>query len=162
MAKDYALDIKQVLSAIDTQKLDYYQGLTEQERKAYSHFVIMRYLSSLPNNSALQQYAILAVNDLVNIGFGDLREHPELQHMLLCCAGSGARQYHPWVPVARAKKQRGNPVAELVENYYPHLNSQEVRLMLCTITRQQIIDLAVASGYTEKTIQELVKLHSEP
>jgi len=160
MAKEYALDIKQVLSAIDTQKLEYYSQLTEQERKAYSPFVIMRYLSSLPNNSALQAYAILAVNDLVNIGFSELRDHAELQHKLLCCAGAGNKQFHPWIPVARGKKRRDNPIAELIQNFYPQLNSQELSIMLDTITQQQVIDLAVANGYTEAKIQELVKLHN--
>ena len=160
MAKEYALDIKQVLSAIDTQKLDYYSQLTEQERRAYSPFVIMRYLSSLANNSALQSYAILAVNDLVNIGFSDLKDHAELQHLLLCCAGGGSKQFHPWIPVPRAKKRRDNPIAELIQNYYPQLNSQELSIMLVTITQQQVIDLAVASGYAENKVQELVKLHN--
>tara|TARA_B110000503_G_C7112850_1_gene398957 strand:+ start:472 stop:960 length:489 start_codon:yes stop_codon:yes gene_type:complete len=160
MAKEYALDIKQVLSAVDTQKLDYHSLLTEQERKAYSPFVIMRYLSSLANNSALQSYAILAVNDLVNIGFSDLKDHAELQHLLLCCAGAGSRQFHPWIPVPRGKKRRDNPILELIQNYYPQLNSQELAIMLATITGQQITDLAVASGYNENKIQELVKIHS--
>jgi hypothetical protein len=49
---------------------------------------------------------------------------------------------------------------ELIQNYYPQLNSQELSIMLATITQQQVIDLAVASGYAENKVQELVKLHS--
>jgi ribosomal protein S16 len=79
---------------------------------------------------------------------------------LLCCAGAGSKQFHPWIPVARAKKRRDNPIVELIQNYYPQLNSQELSIMLATITQQQVIDLAVASGYAENKVQELVKLHS--
>lgn len=152
----YKLDMKTVLSSIDRQDIDFYNKLTDEEKKAYSPFVIMRYMSSLANNSSFQKYAILATNDLVNIGFGDLSHHKELQHLLLCCAGTGtsAKQYRPWIPVPKGKKG-SNTIEKFLRSVYPEYNSDEIDLVMRDLTVDTLDALALAQGYTEKQIREL-------
>ena len=86
--KTYELDLfKVVLPAIDAGKLEFYDGLTDTEKKAYTPRVIMRYMSSLSDQNNKQMQAVLMVNDLVNLGFWELTNYPDLQHRLLCaCA----------------------------------------------------------------------------
>lgn len=154
---EFKLDMKNVLGALDRQDLEYYDSLTSDHQKAYSVFVIMRYMSSLPNNDPLQQYAILAANDLVNIGFGDLAKYPDLQHRLLCCAGLGEKKYRPWIPVGKGRRKSNDDIYNLVNEIYPHLNSQEINLMIQTLSTEQLTDLATAMGMDEKQISDLLK-----
>jgi len=155
-ASTYKLDMKTVLGSIDNQDLDFYGKLTEEEQKAYSTFVIMRYMSSIANKHPLQTYAILATNDLVNIGYKELYKHPELQHKLLCCAGTGGKQYRPWIPVPKSKKT-GHPVVKFLSQVYPAFNSTEIDLLFSNMDIADLEQLAVGQGLTEKEIRELIK-----
>lgn len=150
--------MKIVLSSIDRQQLDFYQNLSDEEKKAYSPFVIMRYMSSLANKDSNQMYAILATNDLVNIGFSDLNKHPELQHKLLCCAGTGGRQYRPWIPVPKGRRGAQNTVIKFFSEIYPHLNDSEIDLLFATVTSRDLSELATAHNIKDKDLEEMQKV----
>jgi len=152
----YKLDMKTVLSSIDRQQLDFYEKLTDEERKAYSPFVIMRYMGSMANRDPGQMYAILATNDLVNIGFSDLNKHPELQHKLLCCAGMGSKQYRPWIPPPKGKRGGQNCVIKFLAGMYPQCNSTELDLMYANITSEQLDQLAYANDISEKDVKDML------
>jgi hypothetical protein len=154
----YKLEMKTVLSSIDRQQLDFYEKLTEEEKKAYSPFVIMRYMSSLANRDPNQMFAILATNDLVNVGFKDLNKHPELQHKLLCCAGISGKQYRPWIPVPRGKRGGQNTVQKFLSETYPQCNSTELDLIYATVTPDQLDQLAYANNVKDKDIKEMLKV----
>jgi hypothetical protein len=154
----YKLEMKTVLSSIDRQQLDFYEKLTDEEQKAYSPFVIMRYMSSMANRDPAQMYAILATNDLVNIGFSDLNKHPELQHKLLCCAGVGDKQYRPWIPAPKGKRNSQNSVMKFLAEIYPQCNSTELDLMYENTTTDQLEDLAYANDVREKDTKEMLKV----
>jgi len=154
----YKLDMKTVLSSIDRQHLDFYEKLTDEERKAYSPFVIMRYMSSLANRDPNQMFAIMATNDLVNVGFKDLNKHPELQHKLLCCAGITGKQYRPWIPVPKGKRGGQNSVVKFLAELYPQCNSTELDLMYLNITVDQLDQLAYANDVKEKDTREMLKV----
>lgn len=100
------LSLDAVLQALDNRDFGFYERLTDEERKGYSPFLLMRYMSSLSPQSPMQSYAVLATNDLVNLGFFSLGKHPELQHKLMCLAGTGRKQYRPYVG---AKNARARP-----------------------------------------------------
>ena len=75
---------KRVLPALDKRKKNFYNSLTDDEKKQYSPFIIMRYMSSNGNGSS-HEMSILDANDWVNKHFWVLsKEHKELQHLLLC------------------------------------------------------------------------------
>ena len=94
----HALDLKVVLNSLDSKRFNFYNNLTDEEKKGYHPIVLMRYMSSLTNNNDFQQYQILVTNEFVNVGFWSLSKHPELQHQLLCFVGLGkSNQYRPWI-----------------------------------------------------------------
>lgn len=153
----YKLEMKTVLGSIDTQKLDFYDKLAPEERKAFSPWVIMRYMSSLPNNHPLQRYAILAVNDLINVGFGEYSKHPELQYLRLCCAGIGDKTYRAWIPASSGKKSNKNPITTLLCEWFPELNNTELEILISTLTEESLSDLARSNDIPEKQIKELME-----
>ena len=154
----YKLEMKTVLSSVDRQQLDFYERLSDEEKKAYSPFVIMRYMSSLANRDPAQMYSILATNDLVNVGFSDLNKHPELQHKLLCCAGTGGKQYRPWIPVHKGKRGQQNAVIKFLAEIYPQCNSTELDIMYANITSTELDQLAYANDVKEKDTKEMIKV----
>jgi hypothetical protein len=95
-AKEKLLDIKDVLSNLDCNNYEYYNNLSDDEKKEISSFVLMRFLSSSSGN--YPEHYLLCVNDIVNYNFSILNKHPNLMWMSLALCGIGSKQYHPWYP----------------------------------------------------------------
>ncbi len=151
--KSYKLDLSAVLQAIDRRDLKFYSGLSDEEKKAYAPLVLMRYMSSLTDQNRNAAYAVIATNDLVNIGFWNLTKHPELQHMLLCIAGLGGKQYRPWIPVKRGKKL--GKVDEWIHNTYPHLNQDEIAIIKRSHDAKSWVEFLKDGGASDAEIKEL-------
>jgi hypothetical protein len=157
--KQYKLDMfGTVLPAIDKRMRGYYGNLTEDERKGYSAYVLMKAMSSLGDQSPYKEYQLLAVNDLVNIGFSDLsKNHVELLHMLLCATGLGTKQYHPWLQSASKGKDTGKTplVDEFLMELYPFCNDAELDLLKSQHDRDSIKSLAMDAGKSDQEVKAL-------
>lgn len=150
------LSLDATLRALDERDLGYYSRLTPEESKAYSPFILMRYMSSIGPQSNMQGYAVLATNDLVNIGFFNLGKHPELQHMLLCLAGTGRKQYRPYVGSKNAKSKT-KVVDELLLSLNPGMNEEELSIMRSMHDKESLRELGRDAGLSDAEIKELVE-----
>ena len=121
------LNLDSVLQALDRQDLDYYNNLTDEEKKAYSPFILMRYMASAGPQSRDAPYAVIATNELVNKSLFELGKHPELQHKLLCVSGLGKKQYRPYVGSKNAKSST-KVVDEFFMTLYPSINATELAI----------------------------------
>ena len=153
--KVYKLDLMAVLQAIDQRNLHFYSSLTEGEKSGYVPLVLMRYISSLTDQNKNAAYAVLATNDLVKIGFWNLTKHPELQHLLLCLAGLGSKQYRPWLSAKRTKKTFGK-IDEWLMEIYPDINEDELDIIKSSYELESWKSFVAGSGLSDKQIKELV------
>lgn len=154
--KENKLELSRVLAALDNQDLDFYNKLDADEKKAYVPVVLMRYMSSLSDQNQNSAYAILATNDLVNVGFWSLYKHPELQHMLLCVAGLGSKQYHTWISAKKLKNS--NKLHQYVCEIYPQFNHSEIELFLSKFTSSTWKEFLINSGADDDSLKELLSL----
>lgn len=154
--KEYKLDLTRVLSNIDIGNLKFYETLSTEEQKSYIPLVLMRYMSSLTDQNPNSIYAVLATNDLVNLGFWQLTKHPELQHMLLCLAGVGSKQYHSWISVKNSKNN--NKLYDWVIQNYPHFNHDEVKIWLSQFDDKTFKNFLIYSGISDSEVKETYAL----
>jgi hypothetical protein len=75
--KKPAIELKEVMGALDKRKRDWYDNLTDEKRKAFSPWMMMRYASSVQGRNAA--HYLLMVNDLVNKDFSSISRHPVAQ-----------------------------------------------------------------------------------
>jgi hypothetical protein len=152
--RNYKLDIMTVLEAIDLNKKEFYLNLTEEERKSVVPKVLIRWASAVGDRNPAQQYSILAINDLVNLGLWNLNKHPELLWQLMCVAGTGRKQYHQWIPTA--KNTSGTPKLNgLIEEIWPHINNQEQELLKSINSIEDWLELAKNAGWNDRSIKDL-------
>src|SRR5690606_12990036 len=119
---------KTVLSAIDTKKYNFYSNLKSEEQKQYTGFVLMRFMSSAPDQGGLHAYFVEAVNQIVNTDFWTTNaKHPELIHKLLCMTGLGNKHYHQWI--AGPKRPAGDKVSAIFKKIYPGINVYELKML---------------------------------
>ena len=152
--KQYKLDLMTVLQALDRQDKGFYLRLSDEERKGYAAVVLMRYMSSLTDQNKNAAYAVIATNDLVNIGFWELSKHPELQHLLLCLSGLGGKQYRPWM--ATKKSRKSNKVDEWLIEMFPSLNDDELAILKSQHDNKSWAKFVKESGVNDAMTKTLI------
>ena len=63
------LDIKRELRAVDLKDYSFYDNLSEEEKKAFSPYILMRYVSNVQGDSDTQEWFLEMVNETVNKHF---------------------------------------------------------------------------------------------
>jgi len=150
------LPLNRVLGAMDRKQKDFYDSLTDEEKKAFSAFLMNRYASSVKGNPALQEWWLIATNKRVNTNFFDLAKHPKLQWLLLTTASPGmGTAFHEWIP-HKKKDAVNNKVLKTLKTLYPFAKEDELELMATINTTSDIKTHLENMGYDKKEIKELV------
>lgn len=144
--------LKEMLTAIDRNDKSFYSRLDDDQKKAFSPWLAMRYASS---SKGYAEAYLLMVNDLVNRDFGDLYKHPELQWKLLAICGVGSNQFHPWIKPG--KKKTKSKIQEILAKCYPHAKMDELEMLESMTTKPELKEYLRSAGYTDKEIKETVK-----
>ena len=154
MAVDYndPLYIGNEMAAFDRKDRAYYDKFTDEEKKKFSTYLMLRYGASVAGSSDLQAYYLMATNERVNKNFFDLNKHPKLQ-WLLCTSVSPAmgKQHHYWQ--ATKKKEGNNKAQKFLAKLYPTLKQDEIDLLATINDKRDIERLARELGLDDKQIK---------
>ena len=154
MAADYndPLYIGNEMAAFDRKDRAYYDKFTDEQRKAFSTYLMLRYGASVAGSSDLQAYYLMATNERVNKNFFDLNKHPKLQ-WLLCTSVSPnmGKQHHYW---QATKKKEGNSKAQkFLAEMFPTMKQDEIELLAKINDKRDLENLARQHGQDDKTIK---------
>ncbi len=154
MAKKPQIPLADVMLAIDRKNRSWYDNLNDEQKKAFSAWMMMRYASSVQGGNSASY--LFMVNECVNKNFMDLSKHPELQWLLFTLCGSGKKEFHPYIkpPTSRKKK---NKVAEWLSEQYPLMKADEINMLMEINDTEDFKMLAQEAGMTDKEIKELFK-----
>jgi len=152
MAKKPQIPLKDVMAAIDKKDRGFYSRLTDEQKKAFSAWMMMRYCSSVQGREAANY--IYLTNELVNHQFMEVSKHPELQWLLLSACGAGKVQFHPYVKPPNARKKK-NKIFEFVSDLNPHMKAEDINLLIEFNTKEELKELAEAHGYDDKAINDI-------
>lgn len=147
------LDLTATLNAIDFKNKQYYNNLDDNLKKQYAAFVIMRFMSSMPDQGGYHELSILNVNDLVNQDFWVLSKYPDFQHLLLTLTGLGRKSYHQWI--AAPKREIKDKVKTFLSEIYRGYNDLEYQLLYRQLTVEDFEDLCRQYALDDKEIKEL-------
>lgn len=100
------LDIKRELKAVDTRDYDFYDNLSDEEKKAFSPYILMRYTSNVQGSADLQEWFLETTNEYVNKNHWTLsKNHKSLLWKLFAATGVGQTMYHPYLAAGKKVKQ---------------------------------------------------------
>ncbi len=154
MAKKPLLQIKDIMAAVDRKDYNYYTNLTDEQRKSLNLWMTQRYASSVQGKFA--GHYLVMINEFMNTHWSDVSKHPELQWKLMCLAGTGKPQFHPFVKVPKAKRKK-DKVEEIIRELFPLLKNDEIELFLKMNSKEELKVLAMESGVDDKTLDEAFK-----
>ena len=152
----HKLDIGYEMAQLDTKNRAFYDELTDEERKKFSTYLMLRWCSAVGGEPILQQYYLQAMNERVNKRFFDLGKHPKLQWLLLTTVSPNMGKHrHEWMAfVARKSK---NKRADIIAKLYPEYKLDDCELMANSIPDAEFKVMLIELGWTDKEIKEALK-----
>ena len=145
------LSIQNEMTQFDRKNRDFYDSLTDDERKKFSNYLMIRWGSSIQGSAELQNYYLQSSNHYVNKRFFDINRHPKLQWLCATAVSPGLGTHrHQWI--APKKKEAGaSGVRKQIAELFPHLKDDEVELMAKINTKKDI------DAYLKELGQEVKK-----
>jgi hypothetical protein len=154
--KTFAFPLFDALSAIDAKDRTFYDTMPDDAKKAFSPFVIMKWLSASQGSRGLAEYYLEATNAIVNKGLlFDLKDDPKLQYLLLTVVGSGRSVRHDWVGMSKKTKAK-NQLDDFIRRLHPGANQDEISIVRSQLTREHVNELAYDLGCQEPEVVELL------
>ena len=147
------LDIKRELGAVDTKNYDFYENLTDEEKKAFSPYILMRYTANVQGDRDIQEWFVEMTNEMVNKNHWDLsKDHKALLWKLFATCGVGKSFYHPYL--AAGKKEKANKIEKLLAELYPAMKMSDIKLMVSMMDKKDKEELFDKMGFDKKQRKE--------
>lgn len=144
-----ALDIKRELAAVDQRNYDFYDNLSDQEKKEFSPYVLMRYTSNVEGDRDLQEWFLERTNELVNKDHWTLsKNHKALLWKLFAGVGIGSKLYHPYLKAS--SKEKAVKIEKLLAELYPAMKLAEIKMMARMMTKEDKQELFDKMGFDKK------------
>jgi hypothetical protein len=144
-----ALDIKRELGAVDQRNYDFYDKLPPEEKKEFSPYILMRYVSNVQGDRDVQEWFIERTNEMVNKNHWDLsKNHKALLWKLFAGCGTGMKAYHPYLKLPG--KEKAVKIEKLIAELNPAMKMSEVKLLASMMTKQDKEELFEKMGFDKK------------
>ncbi len=152
MSNPDPLYIGNEMAAFDRKDRAYYDKFTDEQRKSFSTYLMLKYGANVGGSADMQAYYLMATNERVNKNFFDINKHTKLQW--LCCTSVSPQmgnQFHYWL---KGKKKEGdNKSQKFLAKLYPTMKSDEIDLLAKINDKQDIAVMARNLGLDDKSIK---------
>jgi hypothetical protein len=135
------LSIGNEMAQFDSKNREFFDELTDEERKKFSPFLMIRYGSSVSGSRDLQEFYLIATNERLNKKFFAVNtaQHKKLQWLMATTVSPGLGNFrHNWIAPKKKEPGAGSMRKQLME-LFPHLKDDEIDL-LSQITNRKEID----------------------
>jgi len=141
------IPLSKMLPALDRKDRDFYDNLTEEEQKAFSPFLIVKYSAAVTGSSDLENYYLTSTNKRANINLFDLAKHKKLQWLMLTTASPGIGIVnHKWIKQKKKGKSTTNVIRNALLDIYPTMKEADVEVLATLVTKKELTAYAKASG----------------
>jgi hypothetical protein len=144
------LNIANEMAQFDRKNRKFYDELTDEEKKKFSNYLMIRWGSAVQGSRELQEFYLIACNERFNKHFFAINRHPRLQWLCATTVSPdlGAHR-HLWI--APKKKEAGaSGIKKQLAELYPNLKDDEIELMSKINTKKDIDAYLKASGQETK------------
>ena len=133
------LNIANEMREFDRKNRAFYDELTDEERKKFSPYLMIRWGSAVEGSRELQEFYVIAANERLNKHFFNINttQHKKLQWLMATAVSPGlGTQRHVWI--APRKKDKANPNRKLLAELFPAMKSDELDLLATLTTESEL------------------------
>lgn len=134
------LSIQNEMSCFDRKDREFYDSLTDEERKKFSNYLMIRWGSAVQGAPELQEFYLISSNERLNKHFFDVNRHPKLQWLMATSVSPGMGVHrHQWI--APKKKDTGsNEIKKALLELYPTMKSSDIEVLASLTDKKDIKD----------------------
>ena len=123
------LSINNEMAVFDRKDRAFYDSLTDDEKKKFSNFLMIRYGSSVQGNTMDQAVYLLSCNENLNKHFFAINRHPKLQWLCATVVSPGwGTKRHQWIAPKKKDPGTSGTKKQLAE-LFPNMKSDEIEVM---------------------------------
>ena len=143
------LSIKNEMQQFDRKNRQFYDDLTDEERKKFSNYLMIRWGSAVRGSRELQEFYVIATNERLNRHFFAVNRQPKLQWLMATTVSPGlGTQDHAWI--APKKKEIGsNEVKKMLLDLYPTMKISDLETLAALVARKELKDYLREHGAPE-------------
>jgi hypothetical protein len=131
----------QVLPAIDRKDYNFYDNLTDEQKKEFKQQSIlhMRWGCSLDvDDRILQHYYVASFNHRANKNFFNVYNHPKLQWLLIAASSPKLGKYRrKWLGKKKAKDPKDD-IKKQLANIYPTYKEEDLEVLSNFVTKKEL------------------------
>ena len=144
------LSIANEMTQFDRKNREFYNELTDEERKKFSNYLMIRWGSAVQGSRELQEFYVIATNQRLNRHFFAVNRHPRLQWLMSTTVSPGlGTQRHVWI--APKKKEPGaTGIRKQLAEMYPYLKDDELDVLVRITTTKELADYQRLSAQDTK------------
>jgi hypothetical protein len=140
------LSIANEMTQFDRKNREFYDELTDEERKKFSNYLMIRWGSSVQGSRDLQEYYLISCNERFNKHFFDLGRHPKLQWLCATTVSPDMGVHrHQWIAPKKKEPGAGTFKKQLAD-LFPHLKDDEIEVMAKINTKKDVEAYIKAMG----------------
>lgn len=132
------LNIANEMKVFDHKVRSFYDDLTDEERKKFSNYLMIRWGSSVQGSRELQEFYVIATNERLNKHFFNVGRHPKLQWLLATTVSPDmGAQRHQWIAPKKKEPGAGSLKKQLAE-LFPHYKDDEIEVLAAITTKKEL------------------------
>lgn len=148
------LNIRNEMAQFDRKNRSFYDSLTDEEKKKFSPFLMIRWGSAVQGAADLQAYYVMSCNENLNKHFFDVNtaQHKKLQWLMSTTVSPGmGPQYHQWI--APKKRESNNKAVKFLRELRPELKEDEIKLLSELNDKDALKQYAKQLGWDDRRIK---------
>lgn len=149
------LQISNEMREFDSKNRAFYSELTNEERKKFSNYLMIRWGSCVSGSTDLQEYYIISANLRLNVNFFAVGRHPELQWLMATSVSPGLGAFkHNWIAPKKREGAGSSKAVKFLARMNPTMKIVDIELLASLVDTKQLKAMAREYGMTEEQIKK--------
>jgi len=132
------LSIHNEMACFDRKDREFYNSLTDEERKKFSNYLMLRWGSAVQGSRELQEFYVISTNERLNKHFFAVNRHPQLQWLMATSVSPGMGTHrHQWIAPKKKNTNTSSKKKQLAE-IFPHMKQCDIDVLATMVTDKEI------------------------
>lgn len=130
------LDLKSMLRAVDKRDKEWYNRLSDDDKKLFAPFIAMRYVANVKGDQFFKEHYLEMCNEFVNKHHWTLsKNHKGLLWKLMSMCGAYENFFHQYI--AAPKKQTKNKFTQTLLDKNPTMKQDDAELLSTIMSKTE-------------------------
>jgi hypothetical protein len=144
------LSIQNEMNCFDLKDREFYNSLTDEERKKFSNYLMIRWGSAVHGSRELQEFYLISCNERLNKHFFAINRHPKLQWLCATAVSPGMGTHrHQWIS-PRKKEAGSNEIKKTLMELMPNAKLSDIDTLSKLINKKDLKEYLREHGYPDK------------